>query len=277
MTAADLPLGMRLKEQAGWNQLDADWHRALRLQCDGCFVAELDGVPVGTTTTCIFDSVAWIALVLVDVSVRGRGVGKALLTHALAFLDERGVTSVRLDATPLGRPLYAKLGFLDEFPLARYDGVLPSRLGTEEASDIQIALPERDQDPAIVVLDRAITGTDRGKLLRRLLVERPEAFRVALQDGKVLGYCTARHGALATHIGPCLALANAGPLLLEDAWRRHVGQRVFLDVPTRNTEAVRLAESMGLRVARPLFRMCRGPAPAEDNEQTWACFGPEKG
>ena len=25
LTAADIPLGMRLKAQAGWNQLEADW------------------------------------------------------------------------------------------------------------------------------------------------------------------------------------------------------------------------------------------------------------
>jgi hypothetical protein len=27
MTAADIAFGMRLKEQAGWNQVPADWRR----------------------------------------------------------------------------------------------------------------------------------------------------------------------------------------------------------------------------------------------------------
>ena len=66
MTVDDVPLGMRLKGQAGWNQIEADWRRFLALEPDGCFVAELDGKPVATTTTCVFDSVAWIAMVLVD-------------------------------------------------------------------------------------------------------------------------------------------------------------------------------------------------------------------
>ena len=119
MTGADLPLGMRLKAQAGWNQTEADWRRFLHLQPDGCFVAELDGTAVGTTAAFVFGPVAWVAMVLVDEAVRGRGVGTALMRHALAFLDGRGVRSVRLDATPLGRPIYEKLGFVAEYKIGR--------------------------------------------------------------------------------------------------------------------------------------------------------------
>src|SRR5439155_11821304 len=54
MTQTDLPLGMRLKTANGWNQTEADWRRYLDLQPDGCFVAMLDGTPVGTLTSCIF-------------------------------------------------------------------------------------------------------------------------------------------------------------------------------------------------------------------------------
>src|SRR5438105_11990396 len=125
MTAADVPLGMRLKEQAGWNQTEADWQRCLDLQPDGCFVAEWNDTPVGTTTTCVFGNVAWIAMVLVDANHRGKGIGKALMNHALEYLDSAGVASIRLDATPLGQPLYEKLGFRVQFPLARFEGVLP--------------------------------------------------------------------------------------------------------------------------------------------------------
>src|SRR5437870_5411367 len=126
MTVADLPVGMRLKQQAGWNQTEADWRRFLALEPDGCFVAERDGAPVGTTTTCTFGPVAWIAMVLVDPAVRGQGIGKALMRHALAYLDRCGVRSIRLDATPMGQPLYEQLGFQVEYPLARYEGMLPA-------------------------------------------------------------------------------------------------------------------------------------------------------
>ena len=103
MTAADIAFGMRLKEQAGWNQTEADWIRALDLEPEGCFVAVLDGTPVGTETTCVFGPVAWVTMVLVEQSVRGRGIGRALIERTMQFLEGRGVETVRLDATPLGR------------------------------------------------------------------------------------------------------------------------------------------------------------------------------
>src|SRR5262249_24073287 len=122
MSVADIPLGMRLKHQAGWNQTEADWGRFLELEPEGCFVAEWDGAPAGTVTTCIFGPVAWVAMVLVETCLRGRGIGKALMQHALGFLDERGIHSIRLDATRLGRPLYELLGFAAEYSLDRLEG-----------------------------------------------------------------------------------------------------------------------------------------------------------
>ena len=48
MTSADIPLGMTLSQQAGWNQTRADWRRFLALEPGGCFVGELDGRPKNT-------------------------------------------------------------------------------------------------------------------------------------------------------------------------------------------------------------------------------------
>ena len=115
----DVPLGLMLTRQAGWNQLEADWLRFLDMQPQGCFVAELEGRPVGTTVTCILGPVAWIAMVLVDVGARRQGVATALLKHAIDFLDGQGVKTIRLDATAAGRPVYEKLGFAPEYQLTR--------------------------------------------------------------------------------------------------------------------------------------------------------------
>jgi GNAT superfamily N-acetyltransferase len=274
MTSADVPLGMRLKQQAGWNQLAEDWHRALDLGPGGCFVAELDGSAVGTTTTCVFGQVAWIAMVLVDAAMRNRGVGKALLQHALSYLDDRGIPSVRLDATPMGQPLYEKLGFVTEYPLARYDGISSASGGAPLNPEVT---PGSGRGDDLLALDRSIVQIDRRKLLLRLFAERPEALRIVIRNGKLAGFSTMRFGGNAVQLGPCLGTAEAGPLLLTDAWQRLAGQRVFIDIPQGNRAAVQWAEARGLAVQRPLVRMCRGPAPAEDFSRIWASFGPEKG
>ena len=99
MTMDDVALGMKLSAQARWNQTEADWRRFIELEPEGCFVGELDGRPVGTTTTCVFRKTAWIAMVLVDINSRGNGVGTTLLRHAIEYLEGRRVDTIRLDAT----------------------------------------------------------------------------------------------------------------------------------------------------------------------------------
>jgi ribosomal protein S18 acetylase RimI-like enzyme len=278
MTAGDLPTAMRLVSQAGWNQLEADWRRFLAMQPDGCFVAEADGESVGTTVVCIFDDIAWIAMVLVDTAVRGRGIGTALLNHAMAFLDGRGVRSIRLDATPLGEPIYTKLGFDAEYAVARYEGALPA-VGdyANGASEYRVTTAKTSAYAQILALDRSVSGTDRGKFLERLLKERPEAVQVIERSSQIVGYLTIRPGRNAVQLGPCVGSPEVTEALVADAAVRYAGQRVFLDVPVRNTRAVRLAEDLGLTVQRTFTRMCRGVKVREDKAQLFASSGPELG
>ena len=272
MTHADVPLGMRRKSQAAWNQLEADWLRFLDLQPDGAFVAEFDGTPAGTVATCIFGPVAWVAMVLVDAAQRGRGLGRALMERALQFLDGAGVQSVRLDATPLGQPLYEKLGFLPEYLLTRFEGTPPR---VEAPPGVSAAGPEHMD--ALVQLDRAVTGTDRERMILRVFAEHPDETRVVESPGRVEGYLMARPGARARFVGPCVARAGAGPLLLADAWRRHAAEPIFMDIPEGNAVALTLARAAGLMPQRTLMRMYRGVKVEERVADLWASSGPEKG
>ncbi len=273
MTAEDLPLGMRLKGQARFNQTEADWRRFLHLEPDGCFVAELDGEPVGTVTNCVFGSVGWIAMLLVDERVRGRGIGTRLTEHALAYLDARGVRCARLDATPRGRPIYEKLGFVAEYELARWEGAAS---GGNSPEGVRPVAPE--QLDAVVELDREVTGTQRRRLIERLYQERPEAMCVFQAGDKIAGYLTLRDGANAAQIGPAVALSDAaGRALADAAIERCAGQSVFVDVPADNGPAMQWAESKGLVVERYFTRMRRGEPVVDHPSQLWASSGPEKG
>jgi ribosomal protein S18 acetylase RimI-like enzyme len=271
LTAADLPLALALSRQAGWNQTPGDWQRALDLQPDGCFAAEQDGALAGTATVCIFGPVAWVAMVLVDVRFRRRGIGRALMEHALGFLDGQGVPSVRLDATPLGQPLYEQLGFVSQFSLVRFAGFLQPA-ACEAAPVVQVPAERWGE---LAALDEAITRTARGRFLLRLFAEWPEAVRAAPGPGGWSGLLAARRGANAVQLGPCLG--EASPVLLADAQRRLAGQRVYLDVPLDNGPAVRLAEGLGLAEQRRLTRMVRGEPIVENLDLLWASSGPEKG
>ncbi|MCG3150619.1 MAG: hypothetical protein PCFJNLEI_04107 [Verrucomicrobiae bacterium] len=261
MTAADIPVGMRLKQLAGWNQTEADWHRFLALQPDGLFIAEIDGQGVGTVAGFVFENVAWIAMVLVGPTYRKQGIGTALMNHALAFLGKR---TIRLDATAQGQPVYEKLGFVGEYELGRYEGVLVGA-----ASPPRWVRPGRGGDAALTSLDEGATGTRRAKLLTAL-----GAARVA----GTTGYLMDRPGSRATQLGPAIALDEAtGRALFDDAAYRLRGQPVFIDIPLDNRPAVAWAGAAGLTLQRKFLRMRRGPAIVDQPQLIWASSGPEKG
>lgn len=272
MTPEDLALGLRLSRQARWNQTEADWLRLVSFEPWGCFVAELDGRPVGTTTTCILGTVAWIAMVVVDKNARGRGVGTRLLTHAIEFLESRKVRTIRLDATPAGRIVYEKLGFVAEYELARYEGIASCQAGsanvTESAPEVYAYVME---------FDKKKTGTDRTKMLVGLFDEFPESLRIVRRGETIEGYCTSRPGANAIHVGPCVATPDTGQALLSDALDRCRDSKVFVDVPRDNIQAVSLVESAGLKIQRCFTRMYRGKKVDDDVAALWAGSGPEKG
>ncbi len=290
MNLDDVPLGCRLNDAAGWNQLPADWQRLLALEPAGCFLAEWDGQPVGTTCVTRFETIAWISMVLVDAAHRGRGIGTQLMRHALAWLDRCGTRTVWLDATPLGRPVYEKLGFVGGYEVARWEGTAVSsrhtpcavRNGTRRVPTTDLATPitpaAESHLEAITALDHQATGTPRGPLLARLFAERPQALRVAVAQGRVAGYSVVRPGGRAWQIGPVVALeASSGLALLDAAISGHQGQTVLLDVPLPNRPAVHWAEARGLHVERQFLRMARGQPIADRPERIWAGFGPEKG
>jgi ribosomal protein S18 acetylase RimI-like enzyme len=272
MTMSDVAWGMRLKHAAGWNQTEADWLRYLDLQPDGCFVAEVRGEALGTLTTCLFGSVAWIAMVLVEARARRCGIGTALMRHALAFLEQRKVRTVRLDATPLGQPIYEKLGFTAEYSVTRYADTPSSR---PPVPGIVPLTPELWS--GVLILDHVVTGANRENFLRHLFTEHHDAVRVVTRGKEVVGFVAGRPGSEAVHIGPCVARAESGPRLLADAFHRYAGQRVYLDIPTPNKAAVAAAEAEGFAVQRHLLRMRRGDAVREDLGSLWLSSGPEKG
>jgi GNAT superfamily N-acetyltransferase len=271
MTFADLELGLRLCQQAGWNQTPADWARFLRRQPDGCFVAEKDGVACATVTTWLFGEVAWIAAMLVEKDKRRQGIGRALMEHALAYLEARAVRTIRLDASAMGEPLYRSLGFVEQLKLGRFGGepFADPVAGVEPATS--------DMWEAICRLDHSVTNTERRSLLLPLFRERSGEVRVVRRGGAIVGYLTARRGLRAWQIGPCIATAEAGPLLLADALHRFRGRGVFVDIPLSHESAIAVMRRAGLSQQRSLLRMCLGEPVVERVQQMWAAFGPEKG
>ena len=283
MLPSDIPFGMQLVQQAGWNQLEADWRRALTLHPEGCFLAEqgaatpgvaTPGVstPAGTVTTCLFGRVAWIAMMLVDTAARNQGIGQKLMERAIGHLDSLGVDTQRLDATVLGKGLYEKLGFQEEYEVIRMKGIAK---GVTDPDGEAMRWTNDTRDAPILDLDFRTTGTRRDAYLHALAAGNP--FFYSLFDDE-LAYAGSRKGRNAVQLGPAVASTPEAGRLLCDALLHHFsGLPVFVDIPAPNKAALRWAKSHGLEEQRRFVRMYKGTKLNDSPEFIWASSGPEKG
>lgn len=280
MTEADLPAGMRLSGIAGWNQTPADWLRFLSGSPEGCFAAEAGDLVIGTSATIVYaEKVAWVSMVLVDPAYRGQGIGTELLHRAIAHLREREIPSIKLDATPLGKPIYEKSGFLVEYEVERWELRRPS-------PPADIPEPPRDTThsgeadlAAILAADPEVFGADRGGLLRSLAETAPDLTLARRSDAELRGYALGRRGALADHLGPWIADGETtGASLLDDFLARTRRDRIFVDCLPATPWAVPLLVSRGFQISRPLTRMYLGTNRfAGHPARVGAIVGPEFG
>lgn len=274
MTCDDIEFGMRLKTAAGWNQTEADWRRLIDFSPNGVFVAEVDGTPVGTLCNTVSDGIGWIGMVLVDEAHRRQGVATRLVEHSLETLQRTGTETARLDATPLGKGLYERLGFSVDYELLRYEGIpAPS---TPHPNVAQASAPSDFEQ--IYELDVRVKRTNRRGLLERFFQECPDQVWVYQEEGRIAGYVAVRQGTRAWQIGPCMALhAGAGQALFETMFHRFSDSPIFIDLLADNQDTVDCVTAAGLTSQRPLTRMTRGPACEEDRAGMWSSWGPEKG
>ena len=162
MTQADVDriVDLYLSQDWGDRRLYLDFvvdHRESRP-----FVAEADGVVVGTGVVTLNGPVAWIGTIFVDPAWRRRGVGVELTHATIDAADAAGCRTLVLVATAAGRPLYERLGFEVQtwYRILEAPG-LPSTTPV----DSRIRAFEPNDLPAMAALDATATGEDRAHLL----------------------------------------------------------------------------------------------------------------
>lgn len=302
MTLADVDAGLRLCRQSHWNQVARDWEQFLRLVPGGATVAvDNAGLVVGSLATMRYaavrgmdvrltpdsphptsrsrvpsaESLAWLAMVLVDPACRGRGVAMALLRRGLAQVAD--VAAVGLDATPLGQSLYEKLGFEAGMTLTRMHREAAPCGGTFVTTGVRAATPEDLAE--IGALDALATGLERRAMLAWLHDGAPGFTWVAGRPGRLHGALLGRVGHLTCHLGPLSAASTDVALALVAACLVQHPDRAFsLDAADDRPGWRAGVEALGFRAQRPFTRMYRGRRrPRGDATHLFASIGPEFG
>jgi ribosomal protein S18 acetylase RimI-like enzyme len=277
LTPADISSAQKLVIEAGWNQVGADWNLffALGHVLKVCSPAgSLDATAATLPYACGF---GWISMVLVTKARQRQGLASALLSQCIDSLRSKGLVSV-LDATPAGREVYRRLGFVDGWAISRWHrGAMSPRISTPAVSLVRPMSPH--DLPAVAALDSAAFGCARPALLDRLY-SRSDDFACLATDasGAPCGFLLGRDGRNATQLGPLVAGDEQTAIgLIDHALARNAGP-VMIDVLDRQTHVTHALEARGCAIQRPFTRMTLDRAtPFGDDRLMMAIAGPELG
>ena len=274
MVGADIPTGLRLCRASQWNQTERDWKHFLTAAPGYALVAVEHGVVVGTVAALPYGSFTWISMVLVDPTVRGKGIGTTLLTRGLALVPQG--STARLDATPAGEVIYRKLDFVAEYGLTRL--FLDSRpSGVMRGPGVRLL--ESSDWPALLEMDLRAFGASRASLLERFAAGSPGYAWVAEDHGRLHGYLMGRRGHDRDQIGPLVAESAATARVLLDAvLATRTRPEIFIDVPEHQRKFRERLAQLGFAVERPFLRMYRGRLTTPGLPSlVYAITGPEFG
>lgn len=248
LEAAYGPSGGRRKERM---------RRYLSLQPDGWLLALLDDVVVGTVGAIDYGPFAYIGLMAVHPSALRRGIGLMLMQRLLAWLDARGCPFSLLDATDVGAPLYAKLGFVEDEKTAMFrrdDRALELRQAE------RVRRLRADDLPALVEFDAPIFGARRPTVFASYFASDPTRALVAHDAAGQISGCLFAQSHM---LGPWVARTPAdAEALLATALTLSYDDAPGVIFPASNTEAARLLLRHGFTPQRELSHMRRGGTAA---------------
>ncbi len=280
LAEGDVEGALGLSAASGWNQRAADWHMLLQIAPSGSFAAVDGDRIVGTAIGIDYGRFGWIAMMLVDPAYRRQGVGARLLEAAMGAVPPE--LPLRLDATPLGRPLYEHYGFELEASLTRH--VRPAGTPPPAAPGGEVRPLTESDVTEVMRSDDRISGAHRHGAIRWAFADSPHYAWIADPPGESPRYCLGRGGRLFDQVGPIVADRTESAIALATAAISQSGDRALVvDAYEAHDAFTAWLIAGGFEPQRPLYRMRRPgsappPAPATrrgGGSVEFAVMGPE--
>jgi GNAT superfamily N-acetyltransferase len=260
LTLDDLPDCLALAQDREWSPEAHKWRLLLEVGT-GYGIHDDAGDLVGSTILTRYGAdLAAISMVLVAARCGRQGLGRRLMTHALA---QAGDATVFLNATKYGRPLYERLGFVSV-------GTTFTHIGDFSATAMAAgSRPAEPVDlPAIRKLDRQVNGADRTDVMTRL-PGFAEQLRVIERHGAITGYASAWRNVDHVLVGPVIAdSVDDAQTLIADLASTITGP-VRLDLDDRHPRLREWATEYGVPERTSTAVMVRGDRPLPGDRSRW--------
>ncbi len=206
------------------------------------FVLNYKGQLAGLCQLIIFEKTAWFGMLITFEEHRNKGLGTKMMEFMLDQAKTKGCNQFMLFATPMGEPIYKKLGFVTDSTYNLYKKPEEAEFNYEH-----VYLAQQADYETILKIDRITTGEDRSAMLIHYL-ENAVVYRN--QDG-VEGFYLPDYG-----IGTIIALnLGVGENLLK---YRFSNEQEYAVVPDDNVHICELLESWGFEKSHPTPRMVMG-------------------
>jgi GNAT superfamily N-acetyltransferase len=280
-TQVDIDSVAQSVQREGWGHTRRDVERCWRFEPNGCFIAEVEGRPVGHVFTVSYGKVGWIALLIVNPESRGKGVGTVLIEKAIDFLRKVGVETIRLDAVPKAVSLYKRLGFTAEFDSLRFSRLLGLGRKSGRGEGV-LVFPIREEDvEEVAEFDSGYFGANRLCVLRGLYDDESKRCFVAKQKRRILGYVMCRETLKGHWIGPFVCRNHSiAKSLLRVCMDTFEGREteLRLGMPAANKDGVALMERLSFHLTSKSVHMVLGKRTREgDISGVFGIGGAEKG
>ena len=281
MRPSDLDFAAECTAREGWaSETRQEFEGFLAYDPHGCFIAAEGERRLGICVATYYGRIGFVGELIVVEAVRGRGIGKQLLEHAVQYLQNRGAQTIFLDGVPAAVPLYERIGFCRVCRSLRFCGKLQGR------SYPWVRAMRAEDTLAVADLDRRAFGADRRFFLERRLNLFPELCLVSEREGKISAFIMGRRGHSQISAGPWVVspgVKRPGDLL-ESLALKVGNDDLSLGVLETNAEAVATLRAFGLTEhPMPPWRMALGrssPHPSQSVGSPTQCFAigsPAKG
>ncbi len=265
ITEEDLIGAHKLSLAVRWPHRLQDWEFNLRLGTG--YIAEDQSGVIGTAMCWSHGAkFASLGMVIVSPDHQGHGIGRKLMS---LVIEEVGSRTILLNATPSGRVLYEKMGFLPIGEIHQHQGtVFKSRLIPVNPGERIRPVGARDVNK-LAELAAASSGMPRHTILSALL-EVAEGIVIDRYD-EIIGFAMLRRFGHGYAIGPVIASTTEHAKALISHWAgAYAGSFMRIDVTGESGMSPWLNELGLVQVDTVISMACGDPPLADKNVHRFA-------